>query len=200
MSIASVIYSYFLQALSRYSINYHWIFPFKTHFMLIIIQWMIVILIPLPALITNDIYYRPTFLCWVPKERFLHVLYTLLMYYLIPVLFMMIIYMRIYYQVRSSGKTKVESIRKIQQNRNLEILRNIFILIGIYTCGGIPTLIYITTRIEIFYSIGIIFLSLTVAIERICIMLLDREIRKILFNFCCKTKPTILPIVDLQIK
>jgi hypothetical protein len=109
-----------------------------------------------------------------------------------------VIYINIYYRVKYCQKTKLESLKKIQENRNLEILRNICIFIGIYSFGGIPTLIHITTRIDIFYSIGIVFLSLTVTIERICTILLDREIRNIIKNYFCQIKPTTTPIISRE--
>jgi hypothetical protein len=200
MSIAAVIYSYFIQALSRFFFsifqsNYRWIRSFNIHYIIILIQWIIVILIPLPALITKDIHYRPTFLCWVPKGKLLHAIYTLIVYYLIPITFIVAIYINIYYRVEQYGTTKSETIRKIKQNRNLEILRNILVLIGIYTCGGIPTLIYITIGIEIFYSIGIIFLSLTVTIERLVTIVLDREIRNTVKNLFRQSKTIITPVI-----
>lgn len=62
MSIASVIYSYFIQALSRlffsiFHTNHRWIFSFKIHYIMILIQWIFVLVILLPALITKDIIY-----------------------------------------------------------------------------------------------------------------------------------------------
>jgi hypothetical protein len=95
-----------------------------------------------------------------------------------------VIYINLYYRLKYCGKTKLESLKKIRQNRNLEIVRNICIFIGI----------------EIFYSIGIIFLSLTVTIERIYTILLDREIRNIIKHFFCKTKTTIVLIMNQQHK
>ncbi|CAF1458781.1 unnamed protein product [Adineta steineri] len=204
MSIAAVIYSYFIQALSRlfYSIfhrNQRWILSFKTQYIMILIQWIVVILIPLPAILTKDIYYRPTFLCWVPKEKFLHMTYTLLVYYVIPITLIVIIYINIYCRVKYLEKNmNIKTIRKIQQNRNLEILRNILILIGIYTSGGIATFIYITTKIEIFYSMGIVLLPLFVTIEKLMTILLDREVRKIIKNYFCQSKTKITVIVRNQ--
>ncbi|CAF1490728.1 unnamed protein product [Adineta steineri] len=133
---------------------------------MIVIQWIFVILITLPTLLTKDIYFCPTFLCWVPKEGLFHVTYTLFAYYLIPIVLIVIIYINIYYRVKQIEKSFEKTIRKIQQNRTLEILRNILILISIYACGAIPTIIYIITKIEIFYSIGIISLPLFYLIDK----------------------------------
>jgi len=113
-------------------------------------------------------------------------------------LLIILIYINIYYQVKYCQKIKLESLKEIQQNRNLEILRNICILICIYLFGGIPTLIHITTRIDIFYSIGIVFLSLTVTIERICTILLDREMQNIIKNYFCQIKQTNTSIISQE--
>lgn len=200
MSIAAVVYSYFIQALSRYFFsifhtNYRWIVSFKIHYLIILIQWIVVILLPLPALVTKDIYFRPTFLCWVPKDKLLHAVYTLFAYYLIPLTFIIGIYINIYKIVKQYGKTTSESIRKLKQQRNLEILRNILILIGIYTIGGIPIFLYITIKIEIFYSIGIVFLSLFVTIEKLVTLLLDKEIKNTIKHYFCQTNMKITPII-----
>lgn len=197
MSIASVIYSYFIQALSRYFFsifhtNYRWILTFKIHFIIILIQWIIVIIIPLPSLITQDISYRPTFLCWIPIEKSLHVLYTVFAYYLIPLILIVSIYLSIYKRVKSYEQTNLKSVIRMKQNRNLEIFRNILILTGIYIFGGIPILIYIITKIEIFYSIGIVCLS---QLKKIMTILLDRELRNFIKNYFTQATTKITPIV-----
>jgi hypothetical protein len=73
-------------------------------------------------------------------------------------------------------------------------------LIGIYTFGGIPTVIYITTKIEIFYSIGIIFLSVFVAFEKIVTILLDRDIRNIIKNYFFRSTTKITPIIQPKLQ
>ncbi|CAF1242451.1 unnamed protein product [Adineta ricciae] len=183
MSIASVIYSYLLQALSRlffskYHTQHRWVLSFRTHYQMIFIQWLFVMSIPLSTLISKDVYYRPTFLCWVPVAKLLHVVYTITACYLIPTVLIIVVYCSIYYHVRYIERNSVHQFRKIQQKRNLEMLRNILILISIYTCGGLSTLLYVITRIEIFYSMGIISLPVSVTIEKLVILILDREIRK----------------------
>ena len=105
MAVAAVVYSYLAQAVSRFllsilSARYRWATTFQTHFILIAIQWLIVFLIPTPALITEDIYHRPFALCWVPKEYTLHLAYTVIAYYLIPALLIFAIYISIYCRVK----------------------------------------------------------------------------------------------------
>ena len=182
MSIAAATYSYLIPTVSRlffsvFSIRYPWIITFKVHYILIFIHWFVVIVIPLPSIITDDIYFRPGLLCWVPMQFFLHVLYTVFAYYAVPILAILIIYVYIIkYIQRVKKRTKL--IRNTaSQKRDLDVLRNIVILLSIYIAGGIPTLIFLATSIEAFYLLGIVTFTATVMVEKICTIGLDRELR-----------------------
>ena len=183
MSIAASIYSYLIQAISRfffstYSNKYNWLTTFKTHYILIALQWLLVILIASPAIITNDIYFRPGLLCWVPFKQTLHVAYTVFAYYLVPVLLIIIIYIHIYRRVRKARKHAQTVLKMNNDKRDLEVLRNVLILVTIYITGGIPTIIFLLSGLDIFYVMGLVTFILTVTIEKLCAMVLDRELRQ----------------------
>jgi hypothetical protein len=195
LSIVAVVYSYLLQATSRLffsvlSTKYPWLISFKTHLSLILIEWMIVLIAPLPALVTKDIHFRLGFLCWVPMKSMLHVVYTILVYYIIPTVLIVAIYITIYVRIRRgknnavTQKTTTTTTRK-RKNRDLEVFRNIMILFLIYILGGTPSALYILTGVELFYSIGVVSVTLAVTVEKAVSILLDREIRNIFKNFCC---------------
>lgn len=193
MSIVAVVYSYLLQAISRFfiivlSTKYRWLTTIKTHLYLIVLGWIVVIVVPLPALITPNISFRNGFLCWVPRSAMLHVAYTIIVYYLIPIILIIAIYIFIYVRIRYSvTNTAVQGGRR-RQNRDLEVLRNIMILFGIYILGPVPVIFYMLTGVEFFYSMGIVSVSLTVTIEKFVSLFLDREIRNTLKKyFCCYT-------------
>ncbi len=190
MSIAAVIYSYLIQAISRLffsilSTKYRWLRSLKTHLSLIVIEWMIAIVVPLPSLVTKDIYFRPGFLCWVSMRSMLHVGYTVLTYYLIPTVLIVTIYIIIYVQMRRNGNNTCiqKKTTKRKQNREFEVLRNIMILFGIYISDGIPTGLFILTRIDFFYLAGLVSITLGVTIEKTVSILIDREIRNIFKHF-----------------
>jgi hypothetical protein len=111
MTVVAIVYSFLAQAISRFfvsilSITYRWATSFKTHIILIFIQWIIVILIPLPALLTEDIYYRPLALCWVPPVGYpLHLAYIIIAYCVIPAILIFIIYIYIYLRVDNNRRT-----------------------------------------------------------------------------------------------
>ncbi|CAF3582083.1 unnamed protein product [Rotaria sordida] len=199
MAVAAVLYSYLAQATSRFFISilsakYSWIVSFKTHIILICIQWIIVLLIPLPALLTNHIYYRPFALCWVPRKFTLHVIYTVVAYYLIPAILIFAIHIYIYVCIKHPKYRVFMMTTTRQSNRDLEVLRNIMILFAIYTLGAIPTILYILTNIHILYGIGIVTVSLTVAIEKIATLILDRDIRNIIKLYFHRSMTQIRPI------
>ena len=105
MTVVAIVYSYLAQAISRFLIlilssKYRWVASFRTHRILLLINWILVVCLPLPSLLTDDIYFRPTSLCWVPKEHTLHLAYIIIVDYLIPTLLLIVIYIYIYCRVK----------------------------------------------------------------------------------------------------
>ena len=184
-SISAVTYSYFLQAISRAFIcllshKYRWLTTFRTHYILILIQWVTVTIVPLTTIVTKDIYYRPASICWVPMKHFIHVLYTFLACYIIPTILIGLIYVLIYYRVKKATNRAGNSVRSVNSDkRDLELLRNILVLLGIYLMGGVPSILYLMTSIELIYAMSIVSISLSIAVEKICTILLDRDMRQV---------------------
>jgi hypothetical protein len=199
MTVAAVVYSYLAQAISRlfvsvFSIKHRWATSFKIHIILICIQWIIIVFIPLPALLTKDIIYRPFSLCWVPKNCPLHLTYTIIAYYLLPALFIFAIYIYIYLRVKRRGNSMFVITRRHRSNRDLEVLYNIMILFAIYVFGAVPTILHIITQIEIFYAVGIVSVSLTVAVEKSVTLLIDRDMRNIIKHYFHPSMTQVRPL------
>lgn len=198
MSVAAVVYSYLAQAISRYFISilsarYPRTKSFRAHFLLILAQWLVVCLVPLPAVLTEDIYYRPFALCWVPKEYTLHIVYTVVAYYMTPAVLIFAIYMQIYYRVKRRRQSVVSTSGGGRANRELDVLYNIMILFAIYTVGAIPTILFLSTGISVLYDIGLISVSFTVAIEKLTALLLDRDLRGIIALYLRRSWTQIQP-------
>ncbi|CAM2725945.1 unnamed protein product [Rotaria socialis] len=187
MSISAVTYSYLMQAISRlffskFSTKYPWLLTFKTHYYLILIHWIIVFIIPLPSVITKDIYFRPGLLCWVPLKATIHVGYTVFACYFVPIFSIIVIYIYIYKRIKKASKRAEMVLNTTNDKRDLEVFRNIVILLAIYITGGIPTLIFIIFEIPLFYLAGIVTFTLAVSIEKICTIALDHELRQVVSN------------------
>ncbi|CAF1137259.1 unnamed protein product [Rotaria sp. Silwood1] len=201
MSIVAVIYSYLIQAISRYffvvlSMNYRWITSLKIHLILIAVQWIITILLPLPAIVTNDIYYAPNSLCWVRKQYPIHVAHTFLSYYFLPTICIVMLYVYLFRRAkRSTNSTLSPTIgTSRRQKRDSDLLRNILLLFSIYIFGGLPTLLYLVVGSNILYRIALIFVVLTVVVEKAATIFLDRELRKTIKHIFSCSKTPVLPI------
>ena len=194
--IAALLYSYLIQSISRFSFailsrKYIWLTTFQTHYYLILIQWILVFILAIPNVLTNDIRYSPTHLCWVPIECILHTAYTYFAYYVIPVVLILIIYFVIFYRMKKNGPTLRNSLNR--QKRDIEILRNIVILTSIYLGGGLPTIIGDSTSSKVPYLVSLVTQVLAVLVANICTSLLDREIRQIIRNILLTKKTTVIP-------
>ncbi|UJR25664.1 hypothetical protein I4U23_007015 [Adineta vaga] len=193
LSISAISYSYLIQAISRFftsvlSHRYRWLTTFKTHYILILVQWLIVIIIPLPAILTKDIYYRPTSLCWVPLKHLIHVIYSFFAYYIFPTLSICMIYVFIYYRVKRVTNRPCISVRpNNREKRDLELLRNILILLFVYSIGGTPSILFLITANKPIYLLSIVSMSLTVAVEKIFTTILDRDIRQVIIKLLSST-------------
>ena len=199
MSISAVVYSYLAQAISRlfvsiYSSRYRWANAWKTHQIVIFIQWFIVFLLPTPALLTKDISHRPFDLCWVPRDYTLHVIYTALAYYLIPTLFILITYIIIFFRIKHRRWTVFTVYSRRRVSRDLEVLYTIMIPFTIYTVGAIPTLLFFLTGVRVLYGIGIVSVSVTFALEKIATLLLDRDMRNLIHLFLSRSMTQVRPI------
>ena len=74
-------------------------------------------------------------------------------------------------------------VRSINSDkRDLELLRNILILLCIYFSGGVPTMLFLVTANRTLYLIGIVTISFTVAVEKGCTIVLDRDMCQIVKN------------------
>ena len=184
LSICVVIYSYLIQSISRlfisvYSSSHKWLTTFQAHYLLICINWLIAILLPLPALVTTDIHYRSTSMCFVPLKSFIHVVYTYVAYYTIPALSICIIYIYIYHRVKQASKRVETIIRSVNNGkRDLEVLRNILVFLIIYLSGGIPSILFLLTTNRGIFLTSIVTMSLAVGVEKAVTLLLDRDIRQ----------------------
>ncbi len=199
LSICAVTYSYLIQTISRFFISlflfkYRWLITFKAHYILIFIQWFIVIILPLPTILTKDISFRPNILFWIARIHLLHVIYTFFAYYIIPTLLTFMIYIMIYYRVKRAIR-RDRTFMKTSNNkkRDLKVLRNIIILLSIYSLGGLPSVLFLITGIKPIFLIGMVSISLAMAVEKACMCILDRDIRQVIKHLT-RSRNCVIPL------
>lgn len=205
VGIAGILYSYMIHAISRlffsiFSAKYRSLVSFKCHYILIIIQWFIVFLLTLPVLITDNVRYKINALCWISPEYKLHVAYTFLAYYILPVLITTIIYTWIYSSVKrtKSNQTIIVMQLNTSRKRDLEILRNIIILISIFIMGGLPSIASNVFPGPFIYLFSLTTMPLAVLLMGLCSILLDRELRNIFKSFIHRTTTQVTPITNTR--
>ena len=183
-----VIYSYTIQAISRlfWTVFYRhqYLLTYTCHLRLIIIQISLAFLLPLPSLITKDIVSRSFRMCTVPMKQRLHAFYLLSIIYIIPFLIVLILYAIIYRHITHATINLQRSSHRMKRDR--ELARNILILLSVFLFGGFPTVIYIIASSQMNYTPRILLLfailapSISVDVERIITVILNKDIGKVL--------------------
>jgi hypothetical protein len=192
--------SFLLQALSRlfYSVYYNHrncLLTFKCHYYLLAIQWLIGFLIPLSILIRNDhVVYRPVNFCTIDIENTLHLAYLYTSAYLVPTVFIILIYITIVYRVNDSKNNarNTQSKRNNARGREASLLKNIVILVAIFTFGGLPSVVYVSMMaprriLSIhFFIFSLLTVPLAIAMEKITVLCLNSDFRTAFIQCCCR--------------
>lgn len=199
LAMVACVYTYLLQVISRFifivlSTKYRRLISFRSHSYFVVAGWILIVVLPLPALVTSDIFYREGFLCWVPKRAIVHTVYIAIVYYVAPTVLIFGIYVMIYVRIYHSGNNIWARQNAKRKLRDFEIFRNIMISFSIYFLGGMPYVLFLLTNIEFFYSMGVISVTLAVAVEKLLSIYLDREIRVVLRNAICRRKTQVVPL------
>ena len=203
MSITAVTYSYLIQSISRLffsllSTKHATLVTFKTHSILIGLNWLTAVVIPLSTIITSDIRFISGSLCWIRPEAYLHGFMIVIIEYAIPLGLVMVIYAYIYCEVKKRRRNaRSNTIVSSKGRLELELLRNIAVLVGIFLLGGVWTFIYVITSIKLFDLIGIVMVSLCASAVQICTIALDRDFRQVVQSMF-RTNTRVNPLATTQ--
>jgi hypothetical protein len=79
------------------------------------------------------------------------------------------------------------------KKRDLKVLRNIIILLSIYSLGGLPSVLFLITGIKPIFLIGMVSISLAMAVEKACMCILDRDIRQVIKHLT-RSRNCVIPL------
>jgi hypothetical protein len=187
--------SFLLQALSRlfYSVFHahrRCLLTWKFHYFLIAIQWMMGFLTPITILIKHkDVMYRTSVFCTIELSHTLHLYYLYSTEYIIPVLFILLIYITIVY--RLNYYSSLFKPRHSSPTREAKLLKNILIFVGIFTFGGLPSVIYTCLLapqriLSIhFFILTLVSIPLAIAMEKMSVLWLNTPFRNAFVTCCC---------------
>ena len=190
-SLTVISFSYVVQSLSRllfivYSKQRH-IFTVKVHLLLISVHYLISFLFPISSLITKDITYRRHALCLIPSAYLLHITYFYSYAFLIPMIIVVMVYLKIHHFV-SQSKKRVRSMNEHFSKRDIQMIKTILILSSIFMLSAVPGVSYMLFRIlrkedsEHFYLICVSSIAMTMTADKIYYIWVTKSIRTVLQN------------------
>ena len=184
--LTMLAYSYLIQGISRLFFTvlsrYRSILNYKSHAGLILAQIIVSLVIPLPSLITTNIGYRPLTMCLIPVRHMMHVVYSFVSSYFVPLFTLVFVYRLIHRRVKLSSRLVQNTSRSTK--RDLELTRNILILFMIFVLAGVPSIIYVAatviTGLDLlaFYTFILGSTVMAIVIEKASLLLLNKDIRR----------------------
>ncbi|CAF1378806.1 unnamed protein product [Adineta ricciae] len=116
---------------------------FKFNFICIIIQWIVCFLLTLPSFIYRDAFfvlYKLDYCCGLRYERVPQFLYIIFNVFVLPLIYMSIIYARLIYFVSHQNLQLLQTQQGRRAQRDYIIMRRILLTMIILVLAGIPNL------------------------------------------------------------
>jgi len=147
VTLASIYYSYLLQACFRlFRIVFYKrknLQTFRCMSILILIQWLFVLLLPLPVYLSR--YYKylssSNYYCGLSFTNIPSVIYTSLTVYFFPTSLIGSIYFYIIFYMKKQSNWTIQQYRRQAIQRDLTVLKRILILIGLLCTVSFPSII-----------------------------------------------------------
>jgi hypothetical protein len=190
---ASLLYSFTLQAMYRYIVV---VYPTriawqsaKVQGLLVCCSWIFSIGSLLPWLFTGDIIYiADNQLCALPFQLSVPILYNMLLTYIIPILIIMLIYLKLFLYVRQIGLRATSIQTMFRARRELIMVRRIFIIIIFLLIIGLPYCIFvfmsfITNPPKYYYRISLFFVDIGQTFVMIALFCFSQPLMDIVQNF-----------------
>ncbi|UJR19737.1 hypothetical protein I4U23_022871 [Adineta vaga] len=207
VSIGGMMHSYTTQAISRFffsilSTKYRWLTTFRTHYIMILIQWLMVLIITLPVLILDTARYYPGILCLIIGGYEAVDAYFQIINLLVPFLVVVLIYICIMIRVRKIKRNITTTTANSLQNsrKDLKILRNILVFISIVIIGIVPSVMLWFVSSGTLYHISLVCAMFSVTLTALFSILLDREIRQTIRSHFQRQPTLVTPIHTINIR
>lgn len=201
-SCTCLCYSCLIQATSRlfYTIfyKYKYLTTLRAHWYLIALNWIIGNLFSIRLLLAEEfILEKESRICTLSSEKLSSVLPTAFTVFIVPMTFILVIYIIIVRHVQKSTQriapmtTSSKNSQKLNVNREIKLVRHTFFLISIPAAGGTPTLIIvlwhgISSTVSLPESLFLLkFNSLTVSITVFVfvLLMLNEQLKKTAYNY-----------------
>lgn len=203
----ALCYSYSIQAISRLFFvvlyKYKRLLTCSTHWIIIILSWILSILFPIEPLFFQGayIYETESRICLLTSQKFSTAIYSIITTFMIPFLIIGTAYMKILYTIRQSTRriqpivlsNQTDKTPKINRKREIKLAQNMLITLSCFTCGGVPYFILIILQSvseyhppDSFFLLSVISMSVFSSIVMFSVFYLNTQVRNIVkdFIFC----------------
>ncbi len=187
------ILSYLIQAISRYFITilykHEKLLTYRVNVIMIILNWIVGLIIASGFLASPVAFqYEPeSRLCLLTTKVF-HTSFTLMIIaFAIPTSVIIILYVLILRHITAANHVQPSTVTRGNNKRNLKVFQNILMHLAIVIIGGTPFILSIiinkiTKMPWPFYSIGILFIALSAAIESVTIFVTNKDVKTIFYD------------------
>jgi hypothetical protein len=193
-------YSYLIQAISRFFITilhkHRFLRTFHVNWTMVITSWIISGIIAGGMLISPVAYqYEPeSRLCFISTKVFLTSCIAIVIIFFVTVDTVIVLYGIILWHSTRYRRIHPNSTSTLRAKRNIQVFKKILIFISILVVGGTPYLLSVILNVIDkapwrLYSISVLFIALSAAIESIALLFTNEQVKKIFFtkvNVCQK--------------
>lgn len=207
--------SYAVQSISRlffavlYKYKYKYLLSWRMHSYLILINYLLSILGPIPIIFVKNGYVleAESRLCLTTTKVFAASILSISIAYLFPLSIVTIVYSIIFYRARQSTCRVGAALASRTANggrnsyvpnlkREMTLMKNIVILVGILVIAGMPYLTLVLWHAiqtylppEPFYLLALIIITSSFAIKMIVLFCMNKEIRNITIAYLRQVIP-----------
>ncbi len=190
-STGVVAHSCIVQAVSRFFITilckHKYLLTYRTHWILIIISWVINGIIAASMFISPLAYqYDPeSHFCTLTAHNFPTSIIVGILFVAVTISIMVILYGIIFHHTLYHTRINPHSASTLRARRNKRVFENIVFSVSVHAVGGIPYIICILMNRTSqapwpLYSIAVLFLSYTSAIHAVFLLVINDQVKKIL--------------------
>lgn len=184
------VYSFFIQAISRFCItilNKHkFLLTYRTNWMLIILSWIMsaIVSVGMFAFPLAYQYEDQSHFCALTTTNFFTAFLGNVVIAIVPMIIMIILYGIILYHTARHTRINPNSTSTLRARRNKAIFKQMLTFVGIFGIGGsgyfLCTILHYFDRASWpLYSIAFLFMAIGVALISITLFLLNNQVRQI---------------------
>ena len=186
-------YSYMVQAVTQYFITIlhqrRSLQTLRSTWSMIITSWLVSVVIAVGLLISPTAYqYEPeSHMCILTTKDTLSCSMAIVVIFLVALSTVIVLYGIILYRTIQHSRQHPMGAKALQIKRNIKVFKRVLLFTNVLIVSGTPYVLSVIlnaagVRLWPLYSIAVLFISFGAAVESMAVLLLNDQMRKILFD------------------